>query len=89
MLIGTIILTAFGMPYAVFGIFGLGGDVTDAAVVAGIFSVINTYLNVRMLRQVGAVKRTARASTESLMELADVRSGDKPSAGKRRRKSDK
>ena len=70
MIFAGICVSVMCMPFAVFGAsLGLG-DVTAAAIVAGIFSVVNTYLNVRMLRQVGAVRQTARAGTEALIHMA-------------------
>lgn len=66
-LLVAIIATTLGMPVVVFAIIS---DTISAAFVAGIFSIVNTYLNVRMLRQIGATRRSARAGSKALLELA-------------------
>jgi hypothetical protein len=72
---------------APFAILGLGGDTTNAALVAGIFSVVNTILNARLLRrvadvasQVKATKKAGREGVKALTDLADQkRSPEAPS----------
>lgn len=96
LLLTGIILTQLGMPWAVFALLGVhGGDTTNAAIIAGVFSVVNTYLNVRMLRQVGAVKHrvgavseTAREGNAALMEIADIRAADRPKRTRRDQRKD-
>ena len=68
-LLAGVVITAAGMPFLVFGI--LVPDEVTAAAIAGFFSILNTYLNVRMLRQVGATKKASRAGTKALIDLAE------------------
>lgn len=56
----------------------IGGDVVNGAIVAGIFSIVNTVLNARMLRRlaevnqkVGATKAAAHDGVRALTELAE------------------
>jgi K+ transporter len=69
------LLSAVLMPAVVFGMIS---DTVDAAIIAGIFSIVNTYLNLKMLRQIGVTRKVARESSDALMEIANVRRSDKP-----------
>lgn len=63
------------------------GDAVSGALIAGVFSVVNTILNARMLRKiaevnqkVGAAKASARLGVDALNRLADEHIANGPGA---------
>jgi hypothetical protein len=72
------------MPFAVFGVIN---DTVDGAFIAGIFSVVNTYLNFRLIRIMNTTKKVAREGSDTLLAIAEVRREDKK--GAKRRSTDK
>jgi hypothetical protein len=81
MIVLSLLLSAT-MPFAV--IFA-AGDTVNGAIVAGIFSIVNTVLNARILSRVAnvaetvhATKRASREGNKALLDLAERREGDPP-----------